>query len=229
MSGQWLVCVNPEAIARHHAKVYGKAQVGAPPMSVPHLDTRIVDGQKTLLFGPYAGFSTKFLKQGSYFDLPYSVRPGNVVPMIMSGVHNLSLVKYLVREVLQSSERRFRTLREYYPTAKAEDWELRVAGQRVQVIHKDPKTGTYLQFGTEVVNSADGTLSALLGASPGASTSVAIVVELLARCFPQQLATPGWQAKLRQMIPSFGQSLPDDPALCRRVRQETSEVLGLAA
>ena len=229
VSGQWLVCVNPEAIARHHAKVYGKAQVGAPPMSVPHLDTRIVDGQKTLLFGPYAGFSTKFLKQGSYFDLPYSVRPGNVVPMVMSGVHNLSLVKYLVREVLQSSERRFRTLQEYYPTAKAEDWELRVAGQRVQVIHKDPKAGTYLQFGTEVVNSADGTLSALLGASPGASTSVAIVVELLARCFPQQLATPGWQAKLRQMIPSFGRSLPDDPALCRRVRQETSEVLGLAA
>jgi malate dehydrogenase (quinone) len=227
VSGQWLVCVNPEAIARHHAKVYGKAQLGAPPMSVPHLDTRIIDRQKTLLFGPYAGFSTKFLKQGSYFDLPYSVRPGNVVPMVMSGVHNLSLVKYLVREVLQSSDRRFLTLQEYYPEARAEDWELRVAGQRVQVIHKDPKTGTYLQFGTEVVNSADGTLSALLGASPGASTSVAIVLELLGRCFPQRLATPAWQAKLREMIPSFGQSLPGDAALCRRVRQETSDVLGL--
>jgi malate dehydrogenase (quinone) len=227
VSGQWLVCLNPDAIARHHAKVYGKAQVGAPPMSVPHLDTRIIDGQKTLLFGPYAGFSTKFLKLGSYFDLPYSVRPGNVVPMIMSGVRNLSLVKYLVREVLQSSERRLQTLREYYPAARAEDWELRVAGQRVQIIRKDPKAGTYLQFGTEVVNSADGTLSALLGASPGASTSVAIVLELLARCFPQRLATDVWQTKLRQMIPTFGQSLPNDPALCRRIRRETSEVLGL--
>ncbi len=223
------MCLNPGAIARHHAKVYGKAQVGAPPMSVPHLDTRIVSGQKTLLFGPYAGFSTKFLKQGSYFDLPYSVRPGNLVPMVMSGLHNVPLVKYLVREVLQSSERRFQTLREYYPEARPEDWELRVAGQRVQVIHKDPKTGTYLQFGTDVVTSADGTLSALLGASPGASTSVAIVLDLLARCFPQRLASAAWQAKIRQMIPSFGQALSSDAALARRVRQETSELLGLPA
>jgi len=227
VSGQWLVCLDPGPIARHHAKVYGKAQVGAPPMSVPHLDTRIVDGQKTLLFGPYAGFSTKFLKQGSYFDLPYSVRPGNVVPMVMSGVLNLALVRYLVREVLQTSDRRLKTLREYYPEARAEDWDLRVAGQRVQVIHKDPKTGSYLQFGTEVVTSADGTLSALLGASPGASTSVAIVLQLLERCFPQRLGTAAWQAKLREMIPTYGRSLADDPALCRRVRRATSEVLGL--
>jgi malate dehydrogenase (quinone) len=229
VSGQWLVCVDPEVTARHHAKVYGKAQVGAPPMSVPHLDSRIIDGQKSLLFGPYAGFSTKFLKLGSYFDLPYSVRPGNVVPMIMSGVHNVGLVKYLAREVLQSSERRLQTLRDYYPEARAEDWELRVAGQRVQVIHEDPQTGSYLQFGTDVVNSADGTLSALLGASPGASTSVAIVLELLARCFPQRLKTAAWQARLREMIPTFGVSLPDDPALCRRVRRATSELLGLEA
>jgi malate dehydrogenase (quinone) len=227
VSGQWLVCLDPAAIVRHHGKVYGQAQVGAPPMSVPHLDTRIIDGQKTLLFGPYAGFSTKFLKLGSYFDLPYSVRPGNVVPMVMSGLSNVSLLKYLVREVLQSSERRFQALQEYYPEAKPEDWELRVAGQRVQVIHKDPRTGTYLQFGTDVVNSADGSLSALLGASPGASTSVAIVLELLERCFPQRIATEAWQSKLRRMIPTYGQSLPADLDLCRRVRRQTSEVLGL--
>jgi malate dehydrogenase (quinone) len=227
VSGQWLVCLNHALAGRHHAKVYGKAQVGAPPMSVPHLDTRIIEGQKTLLFGPYAGFSTKFLKLGSYFDLPYSVRPGNIVPMIMSGVNNVGLVKYLVREVLQSSERRFQALRDYFPEAKVEDWELRVAGQRVQVIHKDPKTNTYLQFGTEVVNSADGSLSALLGASPGASTSVAIVLELLARCFPQQLKSEAWQAKLREMIPTFGRPLAGDPSLCRQVRQATTEVLEL--
>jgi malate dehydrogenase (quinone) len=146
----------------------------------------------------------------------------------MSGVHNVPLVLYLIGEVLQSSTGRLRALQEYYPEARPEDWELRIAGQRVQIIRKDSKTGTYLQFGTEVVNSADGTLSALLGASPGASTSVAIVLELLARCFPQRLSGEAWQTKLRQMIPTFGQSLPGDPALCRRIRSETSEVLGLA-
>ncbi len=228
VSGMWLMCLNGAVIAQHQGKVYGKARVGAPPMSVPHLDTRLIDGQRGLLFGPYAGFSTKFLKLGSYFDLPYSLRPGNVVPMVMSATRNVSLVRYLVREVLQSSERRLETLRELYPEARPEDWELRTAGQRVQIIHKNPKTNTYLQFGTEVATSADGTLSALLGASPGASTSVAIVLELLGRCFPQRLATDAWQAKLRRMIPTFGQSLPSERELCRRVRCQTSEVLGLA-
>jgi malate dehydrogenase (quinone) len=228
VSGMWLMCLNAAVIEQHHAKVYGKAKLGAPPMSVPHLDTRMIDGQKGLLFGPYAGYSTKFLKQGSYLDWPLSVRPGNVVPLAMSGIHNVSLVGYLIGEVLQSSTGRLRALREYYPEARPEDWELRVAGQRVQIIRKDAKTGTYLQFGTEVVNSADGSLSALLGASPGASTSVAIVIELLARCFPQRITTEAWQSKLRQMIPTYGQSLPGDPALCRRIRQETGEALGLA-
>jgi malate dehydrogenase (quinone) len=228
VSGMWLMCLNAEVIARHHAKVYGKAKVGAPPMSVPHLDTRRIDGQKELLFGPYAGYSTKFLKQGSYLDWPCSVRPGNVVSLAMSGIHNIPLVRYLIGEVLQSSSSRLRALQEYYPEARAEDWELRVAGQRVQIIRKDAKTGTYLQFGTEVVNSADGTLSALLGASPGASTSVPIVLELLARCFPQRVSSEAWQAKLRQMIPTFGQSLAGDRELSRRIRRETSDVLGRA-
>jgi malate dehydrogenase (quinone) len=228
VSGMWLMCLNADVIARHHSKVYGKAKVGAPPMSVPHLDTRRIDGQKGLLFGPYAGYSTKFLKQGSYLDWPCSVRPGNIVPLAMSGIHNVSLVSYLIGEVLQSSQGRLRALQEYYPEARAEDWELRVAGQRVQIIRKDPKTGTYLQFGTEVVSSADGTLSALLGASPGASTSVPIVLELLARCFPQGFGSEAWQAKLRRMIPTFGRSLASDRELSRRIRSETSEVLGLA-
>ena len=227
VSGMWLICLNPEVTAQHAAKVYGKAAIGAPPMSVPHLDTRILEGEKGLLFGPYAGFSTKFLKLGSYFDLPYSIRPTNVVPMMMSGVHNVPLIKYLVREVLQTSERRLQSLRDYYPEADAEDWELRVAGQRVQIIHKDPKTNTYLQFGTELVSSADGTLAALLGASPGASTSVSIMLDLLKRCFPDRVKTDQWQGKLREMIPSYGQSLPTDRDLCRRVRCTTSQVLEL--
>lgn len=228
VSGMWLMCLNAEVIARHHAKVYGKAKVGAPPMSVPHLDTRSLDGQKGLLFGPYAGYSTKFLKQGSYLDWPCSVRPSNVVSLAMSGIRNVPLVRYLIGEVLQSSTSRLRALQQCYPEARAEDWELRVAGQRVQIIRKDAKTGTYLQFGTEVVNSADGTLSALLGASPGASTSVPVVLELLGRCFPQRISSDAWQAKLRQMIPTFGQSLAGDRELSRRTRRETSDVLGLA-
>ena len=227
VSGMWLVCSNPEVIKRHHGKVYGKARIGAPPMSVPHLDTRMVGGQKGLLFGPYAGYSTKFLKHGSFLDWPLSVRPGNAVSLAMSGIHNWSLVGYLIREVLQTPGSRLRTLREYFPEAEAKDWTLRTAGQRVQVIHKDPKSGTYLQFGTEIVNSADRTLSAMLGASPGASTSVSIALETLQRCFPKDFSEKAWQAKLKKMIPSFGQSLPDDVALCRRIRREACEALSL--
>ncbi len=227
VSGMWLVCTNPAVIARHDAKVYGKPRLGAPPMSVPHLDTRVVAGRRGLLFGPYAGFSTKFLRRGSYLDLFASVRPGNVVPMVLSAAHNLRLLDYLVREVLQSPEGRVRTLREHYPGARAEDWRLSVAGQRVQVIHEDPATHTYLQFGTDVVCSADGTLSALLGASPGASTSVSIALDLLRCSFPERFAGGEWRGRLQAMIPSFGRSLHDDPGLCRRVRRATAEVLGL--
>ncbi|GAA4011349.1 malate:quinone oxidoreductase [Hymenobacter fastidiosus] len=229
VSGQWLKCTNPAVIARHQAKVYGKAAVGAPPMSVPHLDTRLIDGKRELLFGPYAGFSTKFLKHGSFLDLPASIQPGNIVPMISAGLHNLSLTKYLIDQVRQSPEDRLAALREYLPTAEMGDWELEVAGQRVQVIRKDAKEGGVLEFGTEVVSAADGSIAALLGASPGASTAVAIMLELLKRCFPQQLATEAWQTRLRQMIPSYGQALGQEAALAASVRAHTTAVLELHA
>ena len=167
VSGQWLKCLNRDIIGRHHAKVYGKASVGAPPMSVPHLDTRMIDGKQELLFGPYAGFSTKFLKSGSYLDLPKSIQLGNMAPMLMAGLHNISLTKYLIQQVLQSPEDRLDALREYFPNAQMDDWELEVAGQRVQVIKKDDEEGGVLEFGTEVVSAADGSIAALLGASPG--------------------------------------------------------------
>jgi malate dehydrogenase (quinone) len=227
VSGQWLKCLNPEVIARHDAKVYGKASVGSPPMSVPHLDSRVINGKKELLFGPYAGFSTKFLKKGSYFDLPLSIKLGNMRPMIIAGLKNIPLTRYLINQVRQSPEDRLAALREYLPQARPQDWELEIAGQRVQVIKKDKKEGGVLEFGTEVVSAADGSIAALLGASPGASTAVSIMLGLIQKCFPQQAASPEWQAKFKAMIPSFGQSLNDNPALVEQLRAHTHEVLGL--
>ncbi|RZK80119.1 MAG: malate:quinone oxidoreductase [Pedobacter sp.] len=227
VSGQWLKCVNPDVIEQHNAKVYGKASVGAPPMSVPHLDTRMIDGKKALLFGPYAGFSTRFLKHGSLLDLPLSIKVNNIRPMIAAGLDNLQLTKYLIDQVRQSPEDRMGALREYLPTAKMEDWELETAGQRVQVIKKDEKHGGILEFGTEVVTAADGSIAALLGASPGASTAVSIMITLMERCFADKINTPEWQAKLKAMIPSYGKSLSQDANLTKEIRTETSEVLKL--
>ncbi|TCC91034.1 malate:quinone oxidoreductase [Pedobacter hiemivivus] len=227
VSGQWLKCVNPEIIEQHNAKVYGKASVGAPPMSVPHLDTRMIDGKKALLFGPYAGFSTRFLKHGSLLDLPLSIKANNIRPMISAGLDNLPLTKYLINQVRQSPEDRMAALREYFPGAKMEDWELETAGQRVQVIKKDEKHGGILEFGTEVVTAADGSIAALLGASPGASTAVSIMISLMERCFADQIDTPEWQQKLKQMIPSYGESLDGNSQLTDNIRAQTTHALGL--
>jgi len=227
VSGQWLRCTNREIIEKHDAKVYGKASVGAPPMSVPHLDTRLIEGKKELLFGPYAGFSTKFLKHGSFMDLPLSIKANNILPMLSAGIKNIPLTKYLIDQVRQSPDDRLEALREYLPAAKLEDWDLEIAGQRVQVIKKDEKEGGVLEFGTEVVSAADGSIAALLGASPGASTAVSIMLDLLKRCFKNKVDSSEWQAKLKQMIPSYGQSLAANAELCMQLRAETSEVLGL--
>lgn len=226
ISGLFMVCNNPEVVAQHHAKVYGKAKVGAPPMSVPHLDTRFIDHKKSLLFGPFAGFSPKFLKTGSMFDLIGSVKPDNILTMLAAGAKNLSLTKYLIQQVLLSKEKRMEELREFIPNAKSEDWDLLVAGQRVQVIKDtvDGGKGT-LQFGTEVVSAADGSIAALLGASPGASTAVSVMLEVIEKCFPDQLKA--WQPKIKEMIPSYGLSLVDNPELIREIHESTTRALGL--
>jgi malate dehydrogenase (quinone) len=227
ISGQFLKTSNPKIVAQHKAKVYGKASVGAPPMSVPHFDTRIVDGEASLLFGPYAGFTPKFLKTSTWFDLPFSIRLHNLGPMLAVAWHNFDLMKYLVGELAANKMKKLKALREFMPTAKLEDWELITAGQRVQVMKKDEKLGGVLQFGTEVITSADGSIAGLLGASPGASTAAPIMVDLLKRCFPEQY--PAWEPKIREMIPSLGTKLSDDPAAAAASLAATAEALHLPA
>ncbi|WP_246943401.1 malate:quinone oxidoreductase [Bacillus pinisoli] len=226
VSGLFMVCNNPDVIEKHHAKVYGKAKVGAPPMSVPHLDTRYIDNKKSLLFGPFAGFTPKFLKNGSIFDLVTSVKPDNLLTMLAAGAKNLSLTKYLIEQVMLSKEQRMEELRDFIPNAKSEDWDLVVAGQRVQVI-KDTESGGKgtLQFGTEVITAEDGSIAALLGASPGASTAVHVMLDVISKCFPEQISE--WEPKIKEMIPSYGLSLMDNPELLNEIHAQTGQALEL--
>lgn len=225
VSGLFLRNTDPAIAAQHNAKVYGQASVGAPPMSVPHMDTRYVHGERSLLFGPYGGFKPNFLKHGSFLDLPRSVRPHNLYPMTRAGLANLGLVKYLVGELVKTQSQRMAELREYYPTAEASQWDLIEAGQRVQVMKKDRTKGGVLQFGTELVTSADGSIGALLGASPGASTAVPIMLNLLSRCFPSKVSE--WEPRIKELIPAYGVKLNDNPRLADEVMSHTARVLGI--
>lgn len=226
VGGQFLAFQAPAVTGRHDVKVYGKAEAGSPPMSVPHLDARKLDGHDVTLFGPFALQSTKFLKNGSWSDLFGSVNNNNVGGMIKVGAENLDLVRYLSQQAMLSDADRQAELVKYYPKARREDWKLITAGQRVQIIKRDPKKGTVLQFGTEIVTDKDGTIAALLGASPGASTSPGIMLAVMEKAFPQQMKG-AWGARVRQMVPSYGMKLNDSPALTNRIRRMTSERLGL--
>jgi malate dehydrogenase (quinone) len=226
ISGQFYRCDNPEIVAQHQAKVYGKASVGAPPMSVPHLDTRLVDGESSLLFGPFAGFTPKFLKAGKLTDLPFSIRLGNLIPMLAVGLTNFGLVKYLVTEVFATRERKLAALREYFPEAKAEDWYGYTAGQRVQVIQRDREKGGVLKFGTEVVAHKDGSIAGLLGASPGASTSVAAMLDVLATCFPEKFAE--WTPAITKLVPSFGIDLSANQTAAAKSLRRTAATLRIS-
>lgn len=228
VGGSFLVTDNPAIVNRHLAKAYGKASVGSPPMSVPHLDTRIIDGKKIILFGPFATFSTRFLKNGSYTDLLGSTNIHNVMPMLHVGVDEFPLVEYLAGQLMLSDDDRFNALKEYFPLARKEDWRLWQAGQRVQIIKRDGAKGGVLKLGTEIVSSQDGSIAGLLGASPGASTAAPIMLSLLEKVFKDKVATPAWQEKIRQIVPSYGTRLNDSPAKVYQEWTYTSDVLQLA-
>ncbi|WP_319944619.1 malate dehydrogenase (quinone) [Nocardia macrotermitis] len=226
VSGQFLRCTDPELVTRHEAKVYGMAAVGAPPMSVPHLDTRVIDGKRGLLFGPYAGWTPKFLKDGKYVDLFKSIRPGNLTPMLGVGVTELGLVKYLVSELLKSPAGKVNAMEEFIPRADGHDWELITAGQRVQIIRRKG-VGGVLELGTAVINAEDGSIAGLLGASPGASTCVSAMLDVLQRCFPREYAD--WTPQLKAMVPSLGVKLSENQALYHEVWDWSNKALGLTA
>lgn len=227
VSGQWLICKNPEIVKKHHAKVYGRAPTGSPPMSVPHLDARIIDGEPALLFGPYAGFTTRFLKEGSIFDLFGSVKPGNLKPMMAVAFDNMDLTRYLIKGALQSHKDRVASLINFYADAKEDEWSLETAGHRVQIIKRCDSKGGKLEFGTEIIASKDGTLASLLGASPGASISVQAMIEVIERCFKKQIKSAEWKHKMKEMIPSYGESLDENVELLHAVRHRTRATLGL--
>jgi malate dehydrogenase (quinone) len=225
VSGIWLRCDARQVVQRHDAKVYGKAAQGSPPMSVPHLDRRVIGGKTSLLFGPYAGFTTRFLKHGSLTDLFSSIEPSNIVPILAVARDNVDLSEYLIGQVLQSKQHQFGVLQQFYATADRDEWRLAVAGERVQVIKPDKDHEGALEFGTELIGSEDRSLVALLGASPGASTAAFIAVGVLKKCFPDRLTDSAWLPKLREIIPTFGINLIEDAAACDRIRAETAPVL----
>ncbi|MGN7969131.1 malate:quinone oxidoreductase [Microbacterium sp. 22296] len=225
IGGQWLKTSNPDIVSQHRAKVYSQASVGAPPMSVPHLDTRVVDGESALLFGPFATFSPKFLKNGSMLDIVTQVRPHNIGPMLKVAIDNPSLIKYLVGELLKTHAKKVDSLRDFMPTAKDEDWELLDAGQRAQVMKRDKDKGGVLQFGTEVITSEDRSIAGLLGASPGASTAVSIMLGLIKTCFPERM--PAWEPRLRDLIPSYGETLNTRPEMARKELDATARALAI--
>ena len=227
VGGSFLVTENSAIANRHLAKVYGQASTGAPPMSVPHLDTRYLDGKRVVLFGPFATFSTKFLKNGSLFDLLSTTTTHNIVPMTDVGIDNFDLVKYLIGQVMLSDEDRFDALKEYYPDAKKEDWKLIQAGQRVQIIKKDAEKGGVLKLGTEIVTDQQKTVAALLGASPGASTAAPIALSVMQKLFPEEFKSAEWQAKIHKMIPGYGQKLNDNVPLLQQVWNDTAATLQL--
>lgn len=227
IGGRFLRTANPSLTATHRAKAYGVPSPGAPPLGALHLDLRFVHGKSWLVFGPYAGWSPKFLKNGHFSDLPRSIKLNNVVSMLGVGITEAALLNYLIGQLRQSEPDRIAALREFAPSAVDSDWEVTVAGQRVQVIRRDKRRGGVLEFSTTLVGDSDGSIIGLLGGSPGASTAVPIMLDVLRRCFAHRYLT--WLPTLKEMVPSLGARLSEEPALYAELRSWTTKALKLEA
>ncbi|MPM49082.1 Malate:quinone oxidoreductase [bioreactor metagenome] len=226
VSGAFLSTTDPQIVATHTVKVYGKAKVGAPPMSNPHMDARIINTNRSVLFGPYAGMDPRFLKFGSWLDMPKMIRSGNIMAVLNVAKDNLALIKLLAGMIFMTPKQKLAELREFSPSADMTDWRMIKAGQRAQIIKTNADgRGGKLEFGTEVITNADGTLATVLGASPGASTAVPIMLQLLERCFPEKIEE--WAPKIQEVIPTYGKRLSDDPQLAYDTMKHTAEVLHL--
>ena len=227
VNGQWLVCKNPKIVALHKAKVYGKAEIGSPPMSLPHLDFRIINGEKILMFGPFASFTFKFLISGSLFDFISSIKFHNLKTLCIVFLKEWPLLIYLIKQNFKSHKSRLADLRKFYPDANAEDWQLENAGIRVQIMKK-PNIGTpKLEFGTEIIFSGKNNLAALLGASPGASISVKSMIEVIEKCFLNKKKSIAWKSKIKKMIPSYEVNLVKNPKLLKKIRSDNQRTLGI--
>ena len=226
ISGKWLICNNKNIVKQHQGKVYSQAETGAPPMSVPHLDIRKIGNQETLLFGPFAGFTFKFLKNGSFLDFPKSIKLSNFKEIITVCLKNLNLVTYLFKQIILTHENRIHHLRKFYPNAKSRDWKLIDAGQRVQIIKPSKGFSGQLEFGTEIIYDDKKTLAALLGASPGASVSAASMLQIIEKCFAQEI--PNFSKKIRSIFPSYQIELNKEPKKLEIIRRNYRRILKLA-
>ena len=227
VNGQWLICKNPKVVAMHKAKVYGKAEIGSPPMSAPHLDLRVIDGKDILMFGPFASFTSKFLISGSFFDLIGSIKFHNLKTLLMVFIKEWPLVIYLIKQSFKNHRSRMNDLKKFYPEANSKDWQLEKAGIRVQIMKQDRKKVPKLEFGTEIIFSQKNNLAALLGASPGASISVKSMIEVAERCLLNKNKSDDWKKKIKKMIPSYGIDLNKNPSLLRKIRSRNQKTLGI--
>ena len=222
----FLRCSTPEVVRLHDAKMYGQAQDGAPAISVPHLDRRAVDGREHLMFGPYATFSTRLLKHGRRTDLFGTLRWNNLHVLAAALAQNLGLVRFLVKQLLASDRDKLAQLRRLYPGASSRDWEVIHAGQRAQLVVPDRRrVGRMQLWGTKLTVTGDGSMAGLLGASPGASTAVPIMVDLLQRAFPSEWEQR-WRERMHAAVPGLARDHWDTDAVAE-VLGRTSAALGL--
>ena len=227
VNGKWLICNNPKINLQHTAKVYGKAQIGSPPMSMPHLDLRVVNGKRVLLFGPFASFTCKFLNSGSHLDLIKSIKFHNIKSILSVFLREWKLLIYLIKQTMHSNSFRMNELRRFYPNANSQDWSLMSAGKRVQIIKPSKKFGGTIEFGTEIIFNAENNLAALLGASPGASVSASSMIEIINKCFKEKSKTKDWQSQLKKIMPVSSDRLIKDPTLIHKLRARAYKTLYL--